>query len=538
MILFWLILFLMFAGLLSWMSGLWSKTAPRWIALSSLLISIVAMTSLWADSYFNPGIATNKPWILEFNHEWIPQLGIRFHLAMDGLSMILLLLTLFLGILAVLISWKEIDQRVGFFHFNIMFLLAGISGVFVAMDLFLFYFFWEVMLIPMYFIIALWGHEKRIYAAYKFFLFTQGSGLLMLLSILGIYFIHAHQTGIYSFDLSELSGFTASPVMTALLMTGFLLAFAVKLPVIPFHTWLPDAHTEAPTAGSLILAGLMLKTGAYGMIRFILPLFHDLSVVIAPYAMIIGVAGVLYGAKLAFAQTDLKRLVAYTSISHMGFIVLGIYSFNEIAMKGVVMQIVAHALSTGALFIIAGIIQERIHSRDFSKMGGLWADMPGLGSFGMLFAMASLGLPGLANFIAEFTILLGSYQSYPALSILASLGLIASAIYALLLIQKVFFGHKATRDKLQDVSVREAIILGLLMVPVVILGLYPKPIFKTLGEPEQAPDIQNQTRPDAGQSSVTFNWENHQFITALKVEGNPEKTDVPFLKRKEVTLDR
>ncbi len=499
MILFWLIIFLMVSGFISWIAGQWSKNAPRWVALTSLLISTITMIVLWTGLYDSG----SSSWAVEFNADWIPQLGIHFHLAMDGLSLLMLFLTQFLGVLSVLISWKEINHRTGFFHFNLLFLLAGISGVFVAMDLFLFYFFWEVMLIPMYFLIAIWGHENRIYAAYKFFLFTQGSGLLMLLSILGIYFLNGRSTGVYSFDISDLAGFSASPGMTALLMTGFLLAFAVKLPVIPVHSWLPDAHTEAPTAGSLILAGLMLKTGAYGIIRFVLPLFHHLSVSIAPYAMIVGVAGILYGAKLAFAQTDLKRLVAYTSISHMGFIVLGIYSFNPIAMQGVIMQIIAHALSTGALFIIAGIIQERIHTRDFERMGGLWTDMPGLGSLGMVFAMASLGLPGLANFVAEFAILLGSYQSLPVMSILASFGLIASAIYALRIVQKVFFGPKSGKKTVADINLREALILGALLIPLVFLGIYPKPVYKTLGVP------------------VTI---KHQNGTAMSIEQDRQKS--------------
>jgi NADH-quinone oxidoreductase subunit M len=277
-----------------------------------------------------------------------------------------------------------------------------------------------------------------------------------------------------------MAGFKTGTTMTFLLMSGFLLAFAVKIPSIPFHTWLPDAHTEAPTAGSLILAGLLLKTGAYGVIRFVLILFPSESISISPYAMLLGVIGILYGAKLAFAQTDLKRMVAYTSISHMGFVILGIYSFNEIAMKGVVMQMIAHAISTGALFIIAGIIQERIHSRDFSQMGGLWDKMPALGGIGMVFVMASLGLPGLANFIAEFMILLGSFQSYPLMSVLASLGLIVSVIYALRIMQKVFLGPGNLIQKIRDINIRESIILGMLIIPAVYLGLFPGIIFKTL----------------------------------------------------------
>src|SRR5687768_1493860 len=253
---------------------------------------------------------------------WIQPFGISFHMALDGLSLLMLVLTFFLGIFAVLISWKEIQYRVGFFHFNLLWVLAGITGVFITMDLFLFYFFWEVMLIPMYFLIGIWGHENRRYAAYKFFIFTQASGLMMLLAILGLYFLHGSNTGTYSFDYFDLLGTVLEPSTERWLMLGFFVAFVVKLPIVPFHTWLPDAHSQAPTAGSLILAGLLLKTGAYGLIRFVVPLFPDASRDIAPIAMLFGVIGIIYGAMLAYSQTDFKRLVAYTSVSHMGFVML------------------------------------------------------------------------------------------------------------------------------------------------------------------------------------------------------------------------
>jgi NADH-quinone oxidoreductase subunit M len=411
-----------------------------------------------------------------------------------------------LGILSVLISWKEIGHRTGFFHFNILFILAGISGVFLAEDLFLFYFFWEVMLIPMYFLIAIWGHENRVYASYKFFLFTQGGGLLMLLSILGLYFHHAGITGVYTFDIIELVKYASSASWAGLFMAGFLIAFGVKIPAIPLHSWLPDAHTEAPTAGSIILAGLMLKTGVYGLIRIVIPLFPELSVSIAPFAMAVGVAGVLYGAKLAFAQTDLKRLVAYTSVSHMGFIIIGIYAFNGIAFRGAVMQIIAHALSTGGLFVIAGIIQERLHTRELKNMGGLWDDMPGLGGFSYVFVMASLGLPALANFVAEFMILLGTYLSNPLWGVLASLGLIVSVIYALRLMQKVFFGPKLKAYKTHDINIREIVILSALLIPVVYFGIFPNPVFRTLATPVNTEIFLHQEQVGSRDSSPTNNY--------------------------------
>ena len=348
--------------------------------------------------------------LTEFSGNWIPFFGIQLHLALDGLSLLLLILTYFIGILAILISWREITYKTGFFHFNILWILAGITGVFLSMDLFLFYFFWEVMLIPMYFLIGIWGHENRIYASYKFFIFTQASGLLMFIAIIALYLIHGHNTGLYTFDYQELIGTDMTPRAEMLIMGGFLAAFLVKLPVVPFHSWLPDAHTEAPTAGSLILASLMLKTGAYGLLRFVVPLFPHASEAFAPAGMILGVAGILYGAVLAFAQTDLKRLVAYTSVNHMGFIVLGVFAFNEMAYQGVVMQMIAHGISTGALFIISGQLYERLHTRDLRKMGGLWEQVPAMGAIGLVFVMASLGLPGLGNFIAEFLTLTGVFR--------------------------------------------------------------------------------------------------------------------------------
>jgi NADH-quinone oxidoreductase subunit M len=347
------------------------------------------------------------------------------------------------------------------------------------MDLFLFYFFWEVMLIPMYFLIGIWGHENRQYAAYKFFIFTQASGLLMLLAILGVYFIHGNLTGTYTFDYFQLVGTQFTPEVARWLMLGFLAAFIVKLPVVPFHSWLPDAHSEAPTAGSLILAGLLLKTGAYGLLRFVLPLFPGAAHEIAPWAMLFGVIGILYGAILAFAQTDLKRLVAYTSVSHMGFVMLGVFAFNELALQGVVMQMITHGISTGALFILAGSLYERIHTRDITQMGGFWSKVPFLGTIAMIFAMASLGLPGLGNFIAEFLTLIGSWQASHVLTIFATIGLVAATAYSLRIVQKVFLGVDTKNRTLVDLSLREKLIMVPLVIAIVWLGLFPQVVLDT-----------------------------------------------------------
>jgi len=478
MILLIFIVVLMVGGLLAWMSEKWNPMLPRWISLIATLLNFGLVLFIWLN--YNASVnLSDSNWLLTLDLPWIPRFGISFHLAMDGLSLLMLLLTFFLGILAILTSWKEIQYRIGFFHFNLLWVLAGITGVFLTMDLFLFYFFWEVMLIPMYFLIGVWGHENRRYAAYKFFIFTQASGLLMLLSILGLYFIHGNATGVFTFNYFQLLNTELSPEVARWLMLGFLAAFIVKLPVVPFHTWLPDAHTEAPTAGSLILAGLLLKTGAYGLLRFVIPLFPGAAVEIAPWAMLFGVIGILYGAMLAFAQTDIKRLVAYTSVSHMGFVIFGVFSFKEIALQGVVMQMITHGISTGALFILAGSLYERIHTRDILKMGGFWSKVPFMGTIAMVFAMASLGLPGLGNFIAEFLILIGAWQANQVLTVLATIGLVAATAYSLRIVQKVFLGQDGKGYSLTDLSFREKLIMVPLVMVIVWLGLFPQSVLDT-----------------------------------------------------------
>lgn len=470
MILALLILLLMATGLLAWLAGRWNDSLSRFISLAGTLAYLVIVLSLWWGRYTGQAGHTR---VIGYTRAWIPALGIRIVLTADGLSLLMLLLTAFLGVLSVLVSWKEIRQRVGFFHFNLLFILAGITGVFVSMDLFLFYFSWEVMLIPMYFLISIWGYENRTYAAGKFFLFTQASGLLMLLAILGLYFIHGRSTGFYTFDYLQLLGTSMSPSTAWLLMLGFAAAFLVKLSTVPFHSWLPDAHTQAPTAGSVILAGLLLKTGAYGLIRFVVPLFPQASHQFAPIAMTLGVISILYGAKLAFAQTDLKRLVAYISVSHMGFILVGIYAFNAIAMQGVIMQMVAHAVSTGALFIIVGALHDRIHTREIGEMGGLWTQVPRMGAMALLFVLASLGLPGLGNFIAEILILTGSFAANKMLTVIAAFGFIAATLYSLRIMQKVFYGKVEKKWEMPDFGIREMIVMVSLAIVIIGLGLFP-----------------------------------------------------------------
>jgi NADH-quinone oxidoreductase subunit M len=469
-----LIVFLPFiGGIVAWGAARKNPDAARWISIAFLALDALLLLSAWR-AQGGAGL-----WLREIDVAWIPLIGARFHLAMDGLSLILALLSAFLGIVSVVISWSEIRERVGFFHLNLMWVISGILGVFTAMDLLLFSFFWEMMLIPMYFLIVIWGHENRVYASVKFFIFTQVSGLLMLASILGLYFIHGKQTGTYTFEFSQLLGTTLPPKTAMWLMLGFVAAFAVKLPVVPLHNWLPDAHTEAPTAGSVILAGLLLKTGAYGLIRFAVPLFPEAARVFTPYAMALGAIGIIYGAMLAFAQTDLKRLVAYTSVSHMGFVMIGIFAWNMWSLQGAVMQMVCHGIATGALFIIVGMLYERIHTRDLRRMGGFWAQAPRMGGVTMLFAMASLGLPGLGNFVAEILVMLGVYKVSVLTALIAGLGVVAATIYSIWIVQRVFQGPNVEALRVDDMSPRESIVMAVLVASIIWLGIYPRPVLDT-----------------------------------------------------------
>lgn len=473
MILVWIIVIMLAGGIAAWSAERVSPKAPRWIALATLAIELGLLLTLWPDK---PGILGTLPhgsWIVNFRVAWIPRFGIGFHLALDGLSLLMALLTIVLGMMAVVASWSELQERIGFFHFNLLWTLAGVLGVFMALDLFLFFFCWEAMLVPMYFIIGLWGHEDRRRAAIKFFIFTQASGLIMLAALLALVLFHASADGVLTFDYLQLLGTVFPPAIGFAIMLGFFVAFAVKLPVVPIHTWLPDAHTEAPTGGSVILAGVLLKTGAYGLLRFAVPLFPIASETFAPYAMALGALGILYGAVLAFGQRDFKRLVAYSSISHMGFVLVGIYAWNALALQGAVMQILAHGLGTGALFIIAGMIQERMGTRDMREMGGLWATAPRMGAVALFFAIASLGLPGLGNFIGEFLILTGAFQANVVITVIAALGVVVAVIYSLALMQRAFFGRSAEIRRRRDLVAREAGLLLAAAVLLVWLGLYP-----------------------------------------------------------------
>lgn len=482
MTLVWLILIPLLGGLAALIAARQGTRLPRWICLAALAVNLVIALSLWGQQGATVMPGSSGAWFEDFQCPWVPQLGMSIHLTMDGISLLMVVLAIFLGMAAVICSWEEIQTRVGFFHFNLMATLTGIIGVFLATDLILFYVLWEVMLVPMYFLIACWGHENRAYAALKFFLFTQASGLLMLLAIIGLFFVHGAATGVYTFDYFALLHTPMSRSTAMWLMLGFFVAFAVKLPAIPFHTWLPDAHTEAPTAGSVILAGLLLKTGAYGLLRFVLPLFPDAAGDFAPIAMVLANVGILYGAILAFGQTDLKRLVAYTSVSHMGFVLLGVFDRNELALQGAVMQMLCHGISTGALFVLVGGLQERIHTRDINRMGGLWSTVPRMGGVALFFALASLGLPGLGNFVGEVLVLVGTFERSVLFTVPAVVGLVFAAVYSLVMIMRVFHGARREEWNIPDLSLRECGLAAVMIVALLWLGLFPQPVLNTAAE--------------------------------------------------------
>lgn len=481
MILLWLIVVLVLGGFLAWLAARSHPLLCRWISLVAVSIDLVLVLLLTARN-FSFGHAGMNDWFEQVDWSWIPQFGIHFHLALDGLTLPLVLLALFLGIVSVVASWTTISKAVGFYHLNLLWILAGILGVFLSLDLFLFYFSWELMLVPMYFLIAIWGRENRGYAAVKFFLFTQLSGLFMLIAILALYVAHHQATGIYTFEFMDLLGTPLSAHAAMWIMLGFFIAFAVKLPMFPFHTWLPDACAEASTATNVILAGLLATTAAYGMIRFLFPLFPDATRTFAPVAMTLAVIGILYGAVLAFSQTNLMRLFAYASISHLGFVVLGIFSGNPMALQGVEMTLIAHGISTSALFLVAGALEDRMHTRDIDAMGGLWDTVPRLSGAGLFFALASLGLPGLGDFIGEFLILLGTYRAHIVMATIASIGVLTTTFYALRFVQRAFQGPNLSPWRLPDLVFREGLVLGAMVVLLLWLGLYPEPVFHAFAQ--------------------------------------------------------
>jgi NADH-quinone oxidoreductase subunit M len=407
---------------------------------------------------------------------WMPSLGISYHVGVDGLSVLLVLLTTFLTPLTVLSAWHAVESRWKEFAVTMLLLETGMIGVFVALDLFLFYVFWEAMLVPMYLIIGIWGGANRVYAAIKFVLYTLAGSLLMLVAILALYFRHGAATGNHTFDLPVLAQFILPAGRAqSLLFLAFALAFAIKVPMFPFHTWLPDAHVEAPTAGSVILAGVLLKMGTYGFLRFCLPLFPHASLQFTPWIFALAIIGIIYGAWVSTVQPDIKKLVAYSSVSHLGFVMLGLFTLTPQGLVGGIIQMINHGLSTGALFLVVGMLYERRHTRLIAEFGGLWKVMPALSALFLIVCLSSLGLPGLNGFVGEFLILLGAFRVDRLAAALATSGIIFAAVYLLWMYQRVIFGviTREANRRLRDLSVREWAILLPILAVIVWIGVYP-----------------------------------------------------------------
>jgi NADH-quinone oxidoreductase subunit M len=420
---------------------------------------------------------------MQFVHKvlWIPALNVSYNVGVDGLSLLLVVLTTFLTPIALLSSWNSIEHRVKEYTIMILLLETGMLGVFCALDMFLFYIFWEAMLIPMYFIIGIWGGKNRIYAAIKFFLYTMFGSLLMLVAIIWLgYYASTLPNGIFTTDVLELYavGPQIPKAIQAWMFLAFTLSFAIKVPLFPFHTWLPDAHVEAPTAGSVILAGVLLKMGTYGLLRFSLPFFPQAVMLFMPYIATLAVVGIIYGALVSMVQTDIKKLVAYSSVSHLGFVVLGIFALTEEAIQGAIIQMINHGLSTGALFLMVGMIYDRRHTREISEFGGLAKVMPLFATFLMIVSFSSIGLPGLNGFVGEFLILLGSFNSQYLsywFTVIAATGVVFAAVYLLWMYQRVVFGSvtNPANEKLLDLKPREIAVLVPVLVFIVWIGVYP-----------------------------------------------------------------
>ena len=465
-----------------------SKGGIRWSALAFTLASFAA--SLWLPAHFDAS-TPEMQFVEAFS--WIPTIGVTYLFGLDGISLWLVMLTTFLSVIAVICSWESITMRLKEYYIFLLLLETGMLGVFFSLDFFLFYVFWEVMLVPMYFLIGIWGSERRLYSAIKFFLYTLFGSVIMLLGILAVYYYHGAQTGAYTFDVLRLMkvSYPSTPLFTLLgvpfsfqdlVWLSFFMSFAIKVPMFPFHTWLPDAHTDAPTAGSVILAGVLLKMGTYGFIRFNLPMFPEATKHFVPMMMTLSIIAIIYGAMVCMVQPDMKRLIAYSSVSHMGFITLGMFALNAQGIQGSIIQMVNHGLSTGALFLIVGLIYDRRHTRLISELGGLSKQMPVYATLFAIIMLSSMGLPGLNGFIGEFLILVGAFKANYLWAAFAVSGIVLGAAYMLWLYQRTMFGalENPKNAALPDLSPREMTTL----VPIVIMcfwiGLYPSPFLSRM----------------------------------------------------------
>jgi NADH-quinone oxidoreductase subunit M len=486
-----------------------NKAAIRWIAnlfaLGGFLISLPLVPMFWAQMQS----ADRFKFIEGTPNNWIPSIGAGYVIGIDGISFLLIMLTTLLGWISILSSWTAIETRVKEYYVWFLILQTGMLGVFMALDFFLFFVFWEAMLVPMYLLIGIWGGPRKLYAAIKFFLYTLAGSVLMLLGILFLYFHHHGLTGIYTFSLTALyetapkiySDPAYGPTIATLLFFAFFFAFAIKVPMFPFHTWLPDAHVEAPTAGSVILAGVLLKMGTYGFIRFSLPFFPDvlMHTKVRGWMITLSIIAIIYGALVSLMQKDMKKLVAYSSVSHLGFCTLGIFALNSAGLSGSVLQQINHGISTGALFLIVGILYERRHTREIAEYGGISNVMPVYATITMIMFLSSMGLPLLNGFVGEFTILQGAFMEKWQWGAWAVPGVVLAAAYLLWLYQRVFFGTVTNpkNEKLHDLTPREVLTFVPLLIMTFWIGLYPKPFFQILEQPVNQ-IVQDVRNPQAG----------------------------------------
>jgi NADH-quinone oxidoreductase subunit M len=462
----------------------------RSVGLASTLLNFLVSVYLYAT--FDPLVTgfqfvEHSPWISDF--------GINYFVGVDGISLLMVMLTTFLMPIVLLASWNDITKSLKTYVFFMLALETGMLGAFVSLNLFQFYMFWEVMLVPMYFIIGIWGGARRVYAAVKFFLFTMVGSLLMLVALLVLYYLSYEQTGALNFDFVTAPGSAAAGLLETVVPTdgtwwksqfwlfmAFALAFAIKVPIVPLHTWLPDAHVEAPTAGSVVLAGVLLKMGTYGFVRFALPLFPVAAVEVTPWFMAVALVGIVYGSLVAMVQSDIKKLVAYSSVAHLGFVMLGMFALNVPGLNGSVLQMVNHGLSTGALFLLVGMLYERRHTREIADFGGIAKPMPVYAAFFGLVTMSSIGLPMLNGFVGEFLILLGTFLVDPLVAAVATSGVVLAAAYMLWMFRRVMFGPVDNPENrgLIDLGLREKVVMVAIVIPIIWIGVYPNPLLRRI----------------------------------------------------------
>jgi NADH-quinone oxidoreductase subunit M len=452
------------------------RAIKRWAALFALVEFGISLPLWWR---FDP---VNTGWQFEERHVWLPSLGSSYHVGIDGVAVLLVLLTTLITAIAVIGAFGSVEKRVREFFASILALEAGMIGTFLTLDLLLFYVFWEAMLVPMYLLIGVWGGPRRVYAAIKFFLYTMAGSVLMLVGILWLYFKHRAQTGVATFELDAYYAMHVSPEAQVWLFLAFALAFAIKVPMFPLHTWLPDAHVEAPTAGSVILAAILLKMGTFGFVRYAIPLFPVASAQFTPWIVGLSIVGIIYGALVAMVQPDLKKLVAYSSVSHLGFCMLGLYAMNPQGFAGGMMTMLNHGVSTGALFLLVGVIYERRHTRMIADFGGLWKPVPVYAAVFLVVALSSIGLPGTNGFVGEFLVLLGAFRAEPLWAALAATGVIFSAVYMLWMYQRVMFGPVThpENEKLPDLSLRERLVFAPLIILIFWMGVAPQPFLSRM----------------------------------------------------------